>query len=98
MNDRPRGPRSFLGRTPAQWFRDYHLVATGFWMLMLPIALWRGWASTVTFVSAISIWSLVSTEWGAWQGSRAEVMAEEVKVSARHADVDAQSADVTVGQ
>jgi hypothetical protein len=83
------------GRTAAQWLRDYHLVATVFWMVMMPLEFITGWAGLVPFVAAISVWSLVSTEWGAWQGSRAEVMAEKVKLEAEHADVTAQSATVT---
>lgn len=44
-----------------------------FWVVMIPIAFVFGWFSSVTFVSAISLWALVSGHWSAWQAARVEV-------------------------
>lgn len=44
-----------------------------FWMLMIPISLVMGWLQSVVFVSALSLWALVSGHWSAWQASRVEV-------------------------
>lgn len=81
-------------RTPAQLLRDYHLIATGFWMVMIPVSIITGLWHSLAFITLISLWALVSTEWGAWQGSRAEVMAEQVKVEAEDAHVSAGSVTV----
>lgn len=72
--------------------RDYHLIAVGFWIVMIPVSIITGLWHSVAFVTLISLWALVSTEWGAWQASRAEV----ATVVASHADVTAKTADVTV--
>ncbi|MDB5178026.1 MAG: hypothetical protein JWO61_409 [Candidatus Saccharibacteria bacterium] len=44
-----------------------------FWIVMIPISLTMGWLSSVTYVSALSIWALVSGHWSAWQAARVEV-------------------------
>jgi uncharacterized protein involved in cysteine biosynthesis len=46
---------------------------TIFWIVMIPIAYFAGWLESVTFVSAISLWALVSGHWSAWQAARVEV-------------------------
>lgn len=52
---------------------------TVFWLLMIPISLQTGWVKSVTYVSALSLWALVSGHWSAWQAARVEVnqMAEQ---------------------
>jgi hypothetical protein len=40
---------------------------------MIPIAYEAGWLTSVTFVSALSLWALVSGHWSAWQAARVEV-------------------------
>jgi len=57
----------------ARILRDYHLIATFGWAVMIPVAFVTGLAHSIPFISVISLWALVSTEWSAWQGSRAEV-------------------------
>lgn len=59
-------------RTRARWLRQYHLAMTGLWMLMVPVSILTGIWESVRFVTFLSIWALVATEWGAWQASRAE--------------------------
>lgn len=44
-----------------------------FWILMIPISLMMGWLDSVMYVSALSLWALVSGHWSAWQAARVEV-------------------------
>src|SRR5712672_1509650 len=46
---------------------------TLFWVAMIPISLAMGWLRSVTFVSALSLWALVSGHWSTWQAARVEV-------------------------
>lgn len=46
---------------------------TIFWVLMIPVSLVTGWVSSVQYVSALSLWALVSGHWSAWQAARVEV-------------------------
>lgn len=46
---------------------------TVFWIVMIPISLVTGWVSSVEYVSALSLWALVSGHWSAWQAARVEV-------------------------
>ena len=48
-----------------------------FWLLMIPPAIIFGWVNSVVFVSALSIWALVSGHWSAWQAARVEVKQDE---------------------
>lgn len=48
-----------------------------FWVAMIPISIWTGWVKSVTYVSALSLWALVSGHWSAWQAARVEVKQEE---------------------
>lgn len=53
---------------------------TIFWLFMIPASLATGWVSSVVYVSALSLWALVSGHWSAWQAARVEVnQAEEAK-------------------
>ena len=44
-----------------------------FWVAMIPISYEFGWLSSVTYVSALSLWALVSGHWSTWQAARVEV-------------------------
>lgn len=44
-----------------------------FWILMIPVSMVTGWISSVVYVSALSLWALVSGHWSAWQAARVEV-------------------------
>jgi hypothetical protein len=46
---------------------------TLFWVAMIPISYAMGWLSSVVYVSALSLWALVSGHWAAWQAARVEV-------------------------
>lgn len=47
------------------------------WLLMIPISVVTGWVTSVTYVSALSLWALVSGHWSAWQAARVEVKQDE---------------------
>lgn len=49
---------------------------TMFWVAMIPVSLATGWVKSVTYVSALSLWALVSGHWSAWQAARVEVNQE----------------------
>src|SRR6476646_8994657 len=46
---------------------------TMFWLAMIPLSLATGWVKSVVYVSALSLWALVSGHWSAWQAARVEV-------------------------
>ena len=53
---------------------------TMFWLAMIPVSLATGWVTSVAYVSALSLWALVSGHWSAWQAARVEVaQAQEAK-------------------
>ena len=58
--------------------------ATVFWIIMIPVSMFFGWLSSVEYVSALSLWALVSGHLSAWQAARVEVAQ----------DADANVADV----
>jgi hypothetical protein len=49
---------------------------TMFWLAMIPVSLATGWVKSVTYVSALSLWALVSGHWSSWQAARVEVAQE----------------------
>ncbi|MGZ4371012.1 MAG: hypothetical protein ACXVRK_02735 [Gaiellaceae bacterium] len=46
---------------------------TMFWLVMIPVSYSMGWLSSVTYVSALSLWALVAGHWSSWQAARVEV-------------------------
>ncbi len=50
---------------------------TIFWLTMIPVSLATGWVKSVIYVSALSLWALVSGHWSAWQAARVEVKQQE---------------------
>jgi hypothetical protein len=46
---------------------------TIFWIAMIPVSIATGWVNSVVYVSALSLWALVSGHWAAWQAARVEV-------------------------
>lgn len=50
---------------------------TMFWLVMIPISLVTHWVTSVVYVSALSLWALVSGHWSAWQAARVEVAQQE---------------------
>jgi hypothetical protein len=59
---------------------------TVFWVAMIPVSMAMGWLSSVVYVSALSLWALVSGHWSAWQAARVEV--NQVKAQEEHAQED----------
>ena len=57
---------------------------TMFWVAMIPVSYSRGWLKSVTYVSALSLWALVSGHWSTWQAARVEV--------AQQAEIEKQEA------
>jgi hypothetical protein len=47
---------------------------TIFWVAMIPVSYAAGWLDSVVYVSALSLWALVSGHWAAWQAARVEVV------------------------
>ena len=50
---------------------------TMFWLAMIPVSLVTGWVKSVVYVSALSLWALVSGHWSAWQAARVEAAQKE---------------------
>jgi hypothetical protein len=46
------------------------------WIVMIPLSFATGWVKSVAYVSALSLWALVSGHWAAWQAARVEVNQE----------------------
>ena len=59
---------------------------TMFWLAMIPVSYFMHWLSSVVYVSALSLWALVSGHWSAWQAARVEV--NQAREEARRADQD----------
>jgi len=59
------------------FMRKVNGYLTLFWILMIPISIVTGWISSVAYVSALSLWALVSGHWSAWQAARVEVKQQE---------------------
>jgi hypothetical protein len=58
---------------------------TIFWIVMIPVSLYMGWLQSIVYVSALSLWALVSGHWAAWQAARVEcVQQEELEDSKQH--------------
>ena len=43
------------------------------WIIMIPVSIATGWIHSVAYISALSLWALVSGHWSAWQAARVEV-------------------------
>ena len=50
---------------------------TIFWLVMIPVSYTMGWLNSVVYVSALSLWALVSGHWSAWQAARVEVAQDQ---------------------
>ena len=71
MNNREK--RARRGRL----LRIYHGYATIFWIIMVPVSIFTGLWKRIEYVTFLSIWALVVSEWAAWQASRAETAHDE---------------------
>jgi hypothetical protein len=58
---------------------------TVLWIVMIPVSIVTHWVNSVTYVSALSLWALVTGHWSTWQAARVEVaQAEELQRSKDH--------------
>lgn len=65
MRRHQRNAAAFLARPIV--LRRFHGWSTVFWIFMTPISFITGLASLTAYVTALSLWALVLTSWGAWQ-------------------------------
>lgn len=61
-----------------------------FWVAMIPISIATNWVNSVVYVSALSLWALVSGHWSAWQAARVEVKQQEDAKAKDEEDVAAE--------
>jgi hypothetical protein len=71
---------------------------TLFWVAMIPISFSFGWLKSVTFVSALSLWALVSGHWSTWQAARVEVAQERAQQDLRRHPVEQRVVDKLVAE
>jgi hypothetical protein len=69
------GPRSLWAMVQGDpvFMRRVNGWLTMFWIAMIPASYPAGWLNSVVYVSALSLWALVSGHWAAWQAARVEV-------------------------
>ena len=66
------------------------------WVVMIPVSILTGWVNSVVYVSALSLWALVSGHWSAWQAARVEVQQQEDAKRKADEDVAAEVVDAIV--
>ena len=66
----------------ATFMRRLNGWLTWFWILMIPVSIITGWVRSVTYVSALSLWALVSGHWSTWQAARVEVAQQQTEIAA----------------
>src|SRR6478752_4211561 len=57
------------------------------WIVMIPVSFATGWVKSVAYVSALSLWALVSGHWAAWQAARVEVAQKQEEERREKQDV-----------
>lgn len=71
---------------------------TVFWLLMIPVSLVTHWVDSVVYVSALSLWALVSGHWSAWPAARVEVAQQEEARARASEDLAAEVVDRLVAE
>ncbi len=71
---------------------------TLFWVAMIPVSMVAGWLSSVVYVSALSLWALVSGHWSAWQAARVEVNQQRAEQQAAQTDLPTEVADQVIAR
>jgi hypothetical protein len=71
---------------------------TIFWLAMIPISIVTHWVSSITYVSALSLWALVSGHWSAWQAARVEVNQERETREREQQDVPGEIVERVVAE
>jgi hypothetical protein len=67
-----------------------------FWILMIPVSIYTGWVKSVVYVSALSLWALVSGHWSAWQAARVEVQQLEDAKKLAKGDIPSEVVDAVL--
>ena len=68
------------------------------WIIMIPVSFATGWVRSVAYVSALSLWALVSGHWAAWQAARVEVAQKQDEDRRAAEDVPEQVVDHLVAE
>src|SRR6476620_4571494 len=68
------------------------------WIIMIPVSFATGWVKSVAYVSALSLWALVSGHWAAWQAARVEVAQKQDEERRAAEDVPEQVVDHLVAE
>ncbi len=85
-------------QTDPAFMRRLNGWLTIFWVAMIPVSIAMGWLTSVAYVSALSLWALVSGHWAAWQAARVEV-AQDKEIERDKADpVEERVVDALVAQ
>jgi hypothetical protein len=71
---------------------------TIFWIAMIPVSWALGWLNSVTYVSALALWGLVSGHWGSWQAARVEVAHERAQAELTANPVEERVVDALLDQ
>lgn len=58
-------------------FRKINGWMTVVWTVMIPVSIMTGWINSVPFISAISLYALITGHLSTWQSARVEVRQEE---------------------
>ena len=66
---------------------------TVFWIVMIPISVATGWVRSVVYVSALSLWALISGHWAAWQAARVEVAQQAAAAKQENRDIAGRVVD-----
>ena len=69
---------------------------TVFWIVMIPVSVLTGWVRSVVYVSALSLWALVSGHWAAWQAARVEVEQQRIEARERSHPLEERVVDEVV--
>jgi hypothetical protein len=65
---------------------------------MIPISMTMGWLNSVVYVSALSLWSLVSGHWSAWQAARVEVRQQKDAKAGENEDPPQEIVDKIINE
>ena len=63
--------------TDPKKFRAINGWFTILWILLIPVSMYMGWLSSVEFVSALSLYAIVTGHMSTWQAARVEARQEE---------------------
>lgn len=66
---------------------------TVFWIAMIPTSIATHWVNSVTYVSALSLWALVTGHWSTWQTARIEVAQSEAMAREEEEPVEKRVVD-----